>query len=180
MVSPHNFGPAADGERLVFGSGRPGFPEQLVPEDEIRAWLDAMAEHEIRRVVCLLDQTQLAYYGSLGEGLIARYRECFGVDRVLHEEVRDRGLVTPGGLVEILAFLDAAVAADERVVVHCSGGSGRTGQVLAGWLVHSRGLDPEDALQAVRETGASRNPFEVVQQRNATKQELVDLLRGDG
>ena len=176
----HNFGPAAEGERFVFGSSRPGYSGGLVSAAEVEAWLDAMAEREIRRVVCLLDQTQLAYYGSLVEGLIARYREFFGTERVLHEEVRDRGLVTPGGLVEILAFLDAAVAADERVVVHCSGGSGRTGQVLAGWLVHSRGLDPEDALQAVRKTGASRNPFEVVQQRNATKQELVDLLRGDG
>ncbi len=179
MVSPHNFGPAADGERLVFGSGRPGYPGRLVPEDEIGAWLDAMAEREIRRVVCLLDGTQLAYYGSLVEGLIARYRECFGTERVLHARVKDCGLATVGTLAEVLAFLDAAVAADERVVLHCSMGSGRTGQVLAGWLAHSRGLGPAEALDAVAAVpDVQRDPLEVVHSGGATIEALYGLLDG--
>ena len=177
MVSSHNFGPAADGERFVFGSGRPGYRGQLVPEDEVEAWLDAMEERKIRRVVCLLDETQLTYYGSLVEGLIARYREFFGSERVLHVPVRDFALITPGGLIEVLAFLDAAVAADERVVVHCSGGSGRTGQVLAGWLVHSRGLGGAAALDAVAAVlGVERDPREVVYSGGATNEEIEGLI----
>ncbi|MFC7195819.1 hypothetical protein ACFQL4_16270 [Halosimplex aquaticum] len=94
---------------------------------------------------------------------------------MLHAPVPDGHLVGPALLDrELLPFLDEAAAADERVVVYCLDGIGRTGQVLAAWLAHDRGYGPERAIETVEETG--RKPREPVRRGNSTEQELHDLL----
>jgi hypothetical protein len=40
-----------------------------------------------------------------------------------------------GAHEKAMAFLEAADEAGEKVVLHCSGGQGRTGLILAAWLV---------------------------------------------
>ena len=45
--------------------------------------------------------------------------------------------------------ITSAHAAGEAVAVHCRAGLGRTGTVVASWLV-SQGLDAEEAIQRVR------------------------------
>lgn len=180
-MSQHNFGRASEDDPVVFGASRPAYPCKQVVAPQVEEWLQFMSDQQIRRVVCLLD-SQLSFYDPVPGGLLTRYQEFFGSSNVLHAPVEDYRLTTDENLNTILRFLDDSAAAAERVVVHCSSGSGRTGHVLAAWLVHSGGLDPEDALQTVQvvgETGASRDPCEAVHTRHATKQELVDLLRGD-
>ena len=135
-----------------------------------------MADAGIRRVVCLLDDRQLSYYGSLSGGLLACYDAVFGPERVLSAPVEDYRVTTAENLRSVLGFLDRSADREERVVVHCSGGSGRTGHVLAAWLVHRYGRDPNDALDALQSAGASRNPREAVQPGGATMAELLDLL----
>jgi protein-tyrosine phosphatase len=135
-----------------------------------------MADERIRRVVCLLDDRQLSYYGSLSGGLLACYDAFFEPDRVLSAPVEDYRLTTAENLRSVLGFLDRSADSEERVVVHCSGGSGRTGHVLAAWLVHRYGLDPNDALDAVQSAGASRSPSEAVRTGRATMAELLELL----
>jgi protein-tyrosine phosphatase len=63
-------------------------------------------------------------------------------------------------LQQILPFLAAANQNQEKVVVHCSGGIGRTGHVLAAWLIAGRGFARKAAIAAVKQTG--RNPYEAV------------------
>ncbi|MBW4617842.1 MAG: dual specificity protein phosphatase family protein [Cyanosarcina radialis HA8281-LM2] len=61
---------------------------------------------------------------------------------------------------QILPFLTIANQQNEKVVVHCSGGIGRTGHILAAWLVAGRGFSSKSAISAVKQTG--RNPYEPV------------------
>jgi protein-tyrosine phosphatase len=74
----------------------------------------------------------------------------------------------------ILPFLSTADTGSERAVIHCWGGNGRTGHVLAAWLVAARGLSPMEAIEAVEATG--RLPREAVLAGNATLDELIELL----
>jgi atypical dual specificity phosphatase len=53
-------------------------------------------------------------------------------------------------LDEIIKFVEEKNAQSKPVLVHCGEGKGRTGTVLAAYLVY-RGLNAEDAVHLVRE-----------------------------
>lgn len=144
------FGPAIAGEPTVFGARRPGFPLPAVPRSAVDRWLAAMLAHDMRRVVCLLSPRQLAGY----DDLLGVYRQVFGSEHVLWSPIEDFRLASADALVDqILPFLAAADRQRQRTLVHCSGGIGRTGHVLAAWLVSARGMTNHDAIAALRRSG---------------------------
>ena len=109
--------------------------------------------------------------------LLEEYRRSFGAPNVCSVGVPDYHLSEPTLLQEVvLPFLVESDERDAPVIVHCSGGSGRTGHVLAAWLVHRRGLSIDQALAAVVAMG--RNPREAVGCGNATDDQLRQLLSG--
>ena len=153
-----NFKPAARDEPIVFGAERPGYPTSSVDEGVVQDWILFMKDQDIKRVCCLLSQEQLDYYD---EDLLAVYRRRFGKENVCWAPVEDYDLADMHMLKErILPFLAESDANNERVVVHCSGGIGRTGHILAAWLVHGRRFEIADVLSEV--TAMGRNPFEAV------------------
>jgi hypothetical protein len=163
------FDPAAAGEPLVFGARRPGFPLPSPSHAVVDRWVAAMQAAGVRRVVCLLPPRQLDRY----DRLLDTYRAAFGPDAVCWAPIDDFHLADqPTLLNQLLPYLFAAQAARERVVVHCSGGVGRTGHVLAAWLVSARGLSNADAIAAVQRTG--RNPRE---SRDPGLDALLDACR---
>jgi protein-tyrosine phosphatase len=146
----YRFTPAAAGETIVFGSARPKF-------NRVTDWLAAMEERGIRGVCCLLEQRQLDRY----DDLLGAYRERFGSDLVCWAPIADFSLVDPTLLADrILPFLTLANVRSTPIVVHCGGGIGRTGHVLAAWLVAGRKYPPVQAIAAVKRTG--RNPHEAI------------------
>jgi protein-tyrosine phosphatase len=130
-----------------------------------------MQTEEIKRVCCLLPGRQLADSGAN----IDRYEQAFGESNVLHAPVPDHHLV-PESLLreEILPFLAEGRSEEQQTIVHCLAGIGRTGQVLAAWLVYNRDYGPEKAIETVQSNG--RDPTDAVQHGNATEDELYDLL----
>ena len=169
-----NFGPAQLGEPMVFGAQRPGYNDKSVQQGAVAEWITFMQRRGIQRVCCLLPAEQLGYY----EGdLLAAYRQEFGVEHVCHVGIPDYHLCTLADLNnKILPFLSESDDNQMPVVVHSSGGSGRTGHVLAAWLVRRRGLSVEAAIHAVCLAG--RNPNEAVDRGNAIKATLTALLLG--
>ncbi len=60
------------------------------------------------------------------------------------------GTPTVEQLDQILRFVEQSNAASKRVLVHCGEGKGRTGTVLAAYLI-SNGLGADEAIRVVRE-----------------------------
>lgn len=172
----YKFGPAYHDEKLVYGAQRPGYRKECgIGKKCVEDWIAFMKGRGIHNVVCLLDKSQLKFYkDAFPLGLVDAYKEHFGKNCVLHALIPDYHLSSKRNLTRILAFLAASDKARRKVVVHCSGGSGRTGHVLAAWLVHHHKLDVSSAISAVE--GACRNPCEAVQCGNALENELNELL----
>ncbi len=148
----YKFAAASPKETIVFGSARPGYSSNQVNE-----WIEFMQSQDIKHVCCLLSQTQLDRYSHL----LGIYRQTFGSDRVCWSPIEDFQLADRQTLIQqILPFLAIADHQNKKVVVHCSGGIGRTGHVLAAWLVAERGFSNKTAITTVKQTG--RNPYEAV------------------
>ena len=69
--------------------------------------------------------------------------------RYLHLPVPDMTVPRPEQIDRFLEFVDAAESDGLAAAVHCRAGLGRTGTMLACYLV-SRGHPPEEALEQVR------------------------------
>lgn len=167
----HRFGPAAPREEYVYGSCSPGWHSAGDRETVLEEWIQFVQSQGIERVCCLLAGRQL----DEQDATVGRYREAFGDEQVCHAPIPDYQLASREKLAgTILPFLEESVSRDERVVVHCLSGVGRTGQVLSAWLVAAHGYSPQRAVESVKEMG--RDPTEAVDHGNATEEELFDLL----
>jgi atypical dual specificity phosphatase len=130
-------------EDELAGCGRPGGrgrglawnsdAARAALEDDL-AWLRARG---IRAVLTLTEE-------PLADGALAR-NGLVG----LHLPVRDMTAPTPAQLEAALDFIDRQRASRRPVAVHCLVGQGRSGTVLAAYLIRS-GMTPEEALRRVR------------------------------
>jgi atypical dual specificity phosphatase len=82
----------------------------------------------------------------------------------LHSHIS--GAPSPLQLSEIIEFIEARNAESKPVLVHCGEGKGRTGTVLAAYLV-TRGLAADDAIRRVRELRPGS--IENLEQENAIR-----------
>lgn len=124
------------------------------------------SEHAMAKVRALLDAGVRRFVDLTGEDdrldpylpLLEAEAAARGV-RVTHQRltIPDMGTPTRARMAEILDALDAAVAAGEPAYVHCWGGVGRTGTVVACWLVR-HGHAPADALAEVARLFATTSP----------------------
>jgi protein-tyrosine phosphatase len=172
-MSRFKFAPARLEESVVYGAQRPGYNSENVALYQVEEWISFMQKNGIRRVCCLLPEKQLNYYSV---DLLRTYRAAFGEANVCHAPIQDYHLCDHGTLENnILPFLLESHEQGIPVVVHCSGGSGRTGHVLAAWLVRHRKLSVDGALKIV---AGERDPREAVTQGYATDKELRCLLAG--
>lgn len=71
-----------------------------------------------------------------------------GLEQV-HVPIRDFTAPTPEQIDRVLRALDDALAGGRTVAIHCGGGLGRTGTLLACYLVRT-GLDADEAIGRIR------------------------------
>ena len=97
----------------------------------------------IRTVVCLLNiPSDATVFESAGFAF-----QCIPVP--------DGGVPTPEQAADFVRFVEAQIAAGRPVAVHCEAGLGRTGTMIAVYLI-AQGESAEAAIQRVRavESGA--------------------------
>ena len=136
---------------IVFSCARPGYSDRAV-----RKWLKFIDRQNIEQICCLLTDHQM---DRCATNLLDTYHQKFGKDRVCWVPIRDFHLCELSILTDqILPFLDTAEQLDRKVVIHCSGGIGRTGHILAAWLVYKYQYSNREAISTVIKMG--RNPYE--------------------
>lgn len=126
MDRPTNFSWVIDGK--LAGCGLP------VTEDEFR-WV---VDQGIKSIVTVREVA-----------LPSDWFESVDID-YLHLTVEDFGAPTIEELDHAVAFIDQQINNGRPAMVHCAAGKGRTGAVLAAYLVKKQNLTAEQAIEKLR------------------------------
>lgn len=167
----HRFSPAAPAEEYVYGSCSPLWHAEGDHHVAVDQWITFVQSEGIERVCCLLAGST----DEVRESSLGKYVDSFGASNVCHVPTQDHSLVSREKLVErVLPFIAESVATGSPVVVHCLSGIGRTGQVLAAWLVAAHGFEPEHAVDTVQEMG--RDPTILLEGEEHGEEDLYELI----
>jgi len=94
-----------------------------------------------------------------------------------HVSMRDHAPPSPADMRKAAEYLDSAISDGKAVLVHCLAGKGRTGSVIAAYLMTYEG---KTARQAIDELRALRpGSVETAQEKNVLDYE-PEALRGRG
>jgi atypical dual specificity phosphatase len=102
-------------------------------------------------------------------------REDWLVDlEYCHVPIEDHAIPTTDQVERSVNFLMSNVEKNQRVLVHCTAGKGRTGTVLAAYMCRKYGLSPSDAIEALR----SKRPGSVELAQRKAVEAYFETLQG--
>lgn len=114
--------------------------------------LATLSDEQVSLLVGLLPEHEMRWAGVTGMSEEARRA---GIDYV-HEPIQDQRPPTMAAAIELVTRIRARLMAEEgSVVVHCMGGLGRSGTIVAATLV-TFGVDGRRAIELVRQARGPR------------------------
>ncbi len=133
---------------LLAGCPRPGGRERSNPFENKKE--PSEADHRLDDDLTWLEEQGIGAVLSLTETPLAAETLANHPNlTVLHLPVPDMTPPTTGQLIRALEFIDEQHALGKAVVVHCLMGQGRTGTVLAAYLIRG-GASAAEALRTIR------------------------------
>lgn len=120
--------------------------------DKAAAKLEGMVEAGIRHVVNLMEEREFGHQGVP----FAPYKAAFSARGINCVRMPIKDMHTPSAeeMVAILDNIDEAIAAGAPTYVHCWGGKGRTGTVVGCWMVRHAMVQPERAVDRIKDLQA--------------------------
>ena len=113
--------------------------------------LSFLKSQKIKNVVPLITDDELHDFGV--EDLMGKYAE-FGID-VKRMPVKDQMASSNEEMSELLNWIKSKLDLNEKVMIHCVGGLGRSGMVAAS-LIKSLGKESNEAIKDVRNSRSPR------------------------
>ena len=126
-------------------------PRDIVEDPgERRDWIHKCKKNKLR-VICVLTETEEFKKYSGMDGLLDFYREECGLI-VYNRAIPDFQIPTSGDLVNNILDLTYHLSKGRNCLVHCAGGSGRTGMVIAAIIKNLGVYDPVARIRRVKST----------------------------
>jgi len=105
----------------------------------------------IKTIIPLITDDEFGHFGV--NELMEKYEEYdFTVQRL---PIMDQLVSSEEEMKELVNYLDTAVNNEEKVLLHCVGGLGRSGLVAASYLKY-KGLNSDEAIRVVRKARGPR------------------------
>jgi protein tyrosine/serine phosphatase len=155
-------------DELLCAGCYPGDKNPATFDDKLSTMLDC----GVRRVVSLMEDDETDHSGQRFKPYMPRLQELAGERGLdvdwLNMPIRDGGVPDSATMTRILKVVEAGLEAGTPTYVHCWGGHGRTGTVVACHLIE-RGHTPQQAIEMLTgfRAGLPKNhyPFEGDQER---------------
>ncbi|MDF1594056.1 MAG: dual specificity protein phosphatase family protein [Desulfobacterales bacterium] len=116
--------------------------------------LKRLLEHGIRRVISLMEPTEINWNGKAFESYEDRMKSIaddMGVEVFFDRmPIKDTWIPSRKEMCQILDRIDQSIADNQPVYVHCWGGRGRTGTVVGCYLARHRIASDQKALTLIQ------------------------------
>ena len=114
--------------------------------------IKTIKDQNIENIICLLSENEFEEYG------VSDLKEVYakaGIN-VCYSRVVDQAVPTVAMMDDTLNWLDKEITSQKKTLIHCVGGIGRTGTVVACYLKKYSGLTADEAIEVVRKSRSPR------------------------
>lgn len=130
------------------------------------SWIDehvgGMARPRYPEVIHYLEKQQVGLIISLTEDPLPSNFFTDTLVKSLHIPVNDFEAPSSEQVTTAIAAIRETIGNGKNVVIHCLGGRGRTGTMLACWLIANQGISAQEAITTIR--GIRPGSIETIEQ----------------